>query len=479
MKSKIYEQLANDFGKAVDDGVLKPGDRLPSIRQTADAHRLSITTVKRAYILLESRGLVEARPQAGYFVCSTKHTLAIAAPSLTISMPEPVGNKVDVARHVLTTFQAIASHNAIPLGSPYPDPALFPWRRISQHSNAITKRFDNWSAVNDIPPGHPDLIRQIARRHLQNGLHVAPEDIVVTIGATEAINLCLQAVAKPGDTIAIESPSYYAMLQAIERNGMRAVELPTHPEEGIDLAALEALVCRQRIDACLTMPNFQNPLGFEMSDANKKSLVDLAVRYNMPLIENGVYNEFHYRDSPPTTLKCHDTTGIVLFCGSFSKSLTAGVRVGWALPGRYRQEVEKLKFLNTLATPAIPQLAIAEFLSHDGWDHHLRSMRQTLAQRADIMRSMVGRFFPEGTRMSRPKGGYLLWLEVPGQVDTLKIQREALERGITLAPGRVFSNAGLYSSFMRLNYSYPWTAEVETAIKTLGLMSAPTNRGTR
>lgn len=469
MSVKLYEQLAADLLKAISEGVTQAGERLPSIRQLAQSRRLSVTTVRHAYVLLESRGAIECRPQAGYFVRAVAPRAGEAdAPLPAKSTPEPVPADVDISRLVLHTLKAIQSRKALPLGSPYPDPSLFPWRRLQRHSNDIAKRFKDWNAVDDIPPGNAEMIRQIARRHLQCGLDVDPTEIVVTVGATEAINLCLQAVAKTGDTIAVESPTFYVMLQAIERMGMRAVELPTDPTTGIDLDALRRLMQRQRIDACLAMPNFQNPLGFTMPDAQKKAFVALAEEHDMPIVENGVYNELHFGDTPPTTLKHHDRSGLVLHCGSFSKSLTAGVRIGWALCGRYRQRIETLKFLNTLATPAVPQLAVASYLMRDGWDHHLRFVRQTLAQRMDILRGLVQRHFPAQTRISRPAGGYLVWIEMPASVDSMDVYREALERGITIAPGRIFSNSDLYRNFMRLNCSYESTTEIESAVRTVG-----------
>ena len=222
---------------------------------------------------------------------------------------------------------------------------------------------------------------------------IDPNEIVVTVGATEAINLCLQAVGKAGDIVAVESPTFYAMLHAIERMGMRAIEVATHPREGIDLAALETILDQHQIAACMVMPNFQNPLGFQMPDEKKRALVELISKRQVPVIENDVYNELYYGDAHPTSLKSYDTEGLVLHCASFSKSLTSAYRIGWALPGRYRDQVEKLKFLNTLTTPTIPQLAIAEYLEHDGYEHHLRHIRKIYAQQANIMRAAVQRFF--------------------------------------------------------------------------------------
>jgi DNA-binding transcriptional MocR family regulator len=315
-------------------------------------------------------------------------------------------------------------------------------------------------------------MRQIARRHLENGLAVDPSEIVVTVGATEAINLCLQAVAKPGDTVAVESPTFYAMLHAIERMGMRALEIPTDPREGISIEALRAALAQQSVAAVMVMPNFQNPLGFQMPDARKRELVELLAAHDIPAIENDVYNELYYGDSHPTALKSYDRKGLVLHCSSFSKSLTANYRIGWALPGRYTAQVEKLKFLNTLTTPTLPQMAIADYLQHDGYDRHLRKVRKGYEQRARMMAAAVLRFFPEGTRVSEPQGGYVLWVELPPAVDAMKLYALALERKITVGPGHMFSARGSYPNYIRLNYSYPWSKEIEDALRMLGKLVA-------
>ena len=240
----LYEKLAADIEALVQQGVLLPGEKIPSVRQAAQHHRLSITTVIRAYLLLESRGILESRPQSGYFVRARPGEPPI---DLQPSRPAARPSAVDVSALVLSTLRSIRADDAVPLGSPYPDPKLYPWQRIIQYANAIGKRLDTWSVLDDLPPGSPELIRQITRRYLENGYTVDPNEVVVTIGATEAINLCLQAVAKPGDTIAVESPTYYAMLHAIERLGMRAVEVATDPVEGIDVQALARLSKRASV----------------------------------------------------------------------------------------------------------------------------------------------------------------------------------------------------------------------------------------
>jgi len=465
----LYEKLAADIEALVQQGVLLPGEKIPSVRQAAQHHRLSITTVVRAYLLLESRGILESRPQSGYFVRARPGEPPI---DLLPTRPAARPSAVDVSALVLSTLRSIRVDDAVPLGSPYPDPRLYPWQRITQYANAIAKRYDTWSVLDDLPPGAPPLIRQITRRYLENGLAVDPNEVIVTIGATEAINLCLQAVAKPGDTIAVESPTYYAMLHAIERLGMRAVEVATDPVEGIDVQALAKLLDERPVAACMVMPNFQNPLGFQMPDDRKQALVELLTARDIPVIENDVYGELFYGDVHPTSLKSYDRAGIVLHCSSFSKTLTNAYRIGWALPGRYRERVERLKFLNTLTTSTIPQLAIAEFLRKDGYDFHLRRVRKAYAQQANIMAAAVRRFFPQGTRVSRPAGGYVLWVELPEEVDAMALYHAALERRITVAPGHIFSPVPTYANCIRLNYSSAWTPDMEAAVVTLGKLVA-------
>jgi DNA-binding transcriptional MocR family regulator len=466
----LYETLAADIEGQVARGVLLEGDKLPSVRQTSQHRGLSISTVLRAYSLLESKGIIESRPQSGYFVRTRQNSMPRPAP-LAPSAPLELSSEVDVSRLVLSTLRTIRAHGAVPLGSPYPDPAPFPWPRINQYANAIARRSQHWSVMDDLPPGNPQLMRQIARRHLENGLPVDPSEIIITVGATEAINLCLQAAAKPGDTVAVESPTFYAMLHAIERMGMRALEIPTDPREGISIEALRSILSQQRIAACMVMPNFQNPLGFQMPDARKRELVELLASYDIPAIENDVYHELYYGDSHPTSLKTYDTKGLVLHCSSFSKSLTANYRIGWALPGRYTAQVEKLKFLNTLTTPTLPQMAIADYLQNDGYDRHLRKVRKGYEQRARMMAAAVLRFFPAGTRVSEPQGGYVLWVELPQGVDAMKLYALALERKITIGPGHMFSARGSYTNYIRLNYSYPWSKEIEDALRMLGRLA--------
>jgi len=470
---KLYETLAADIASQIAQGVIREGEKIPSVRQTSQHHNLSVSTVIRAFLLLESQGLIESRPQSGYFVRSRPTVQASSATGeLAATAPADMarGETLDTSEFVLTTLRSI-NQGSVPLGSPYPDPAVFPWARLNQYANSLARRVGQMGITADLPPGNPELIRQIARRHLENGLPVDAAEIIVTTGATEALNLCLQAVAPPGSVIAVESPTYYALLQAIERMRMHVVEIETDPVRGIDLEALERAIIEKGVAACIVMPNFQNPLGFQMSDERKRALVEMLARHDVPVIENDVYHELYYGDAHPTSLKNYDLRGLVLHCNSFSKTLSPANRIGWALPGRYKAQVEKLKFLNTLNTPALPQLAIAEYLKNDGYDYHLRKVRKAYAQQASIMAAAVRRFFPPGTSVSTPVGGYVLWVNLPGGVRALELYARAQERGISVGAGNIFATGDAFQHCIRLNYSYPWTPEVEAAVRTLGLLA--------
>ncbi len=464
----LYEKIADQIIYQIEQGVLKPGERMLSIRQARLKYRVSISTILQAYLLLENKGVIESHPRSGYYICSQAKAL-LAEPRL--SSPLTVSTEVDVSQLVFEVLSAIKRPGIVPLGSPFPSPELFPHQQLNKYIYAMGRRVTPWRAVGDLPPGNEELRRQIARRYLQKGYLLSPADIVITLGATEALNLCLQAVTKPGDTIAIESPVFYAVLHAIERLGLKALEIPTHPREGIDLTVLASVLKNQRIAACIIMPNFQNPLGSLMPEQNKQALVKLLAGYSIPLIEDDVYQELYFGEVPPRSAKFYDRKGLVLHCSSFSKTLAPGYRIGWAIPGRFQNRVEQLKFMNTLSLPPLPQMAVAEYLTHEAYDRHLRKLRRLFSLQLQQMLQMINEFFPWGTKLTRPEGGYVLWIELPEQINALKLYQLALQHNISIAPGPIFSAQRGYQNCIRLNYGHSWTADCIQAIKTLGRLA--------
>jgi DNA-binding transcriptional MocR family regulator len=460
-----YHQIAEELAGLIDKGVLRPGERIPSVRRASRQHGVNPGTVLHAYEQLEARGMIEARPQSGFYV-RARHLGR--APEPATSVPRSRVTNVDVSRLVFQVLHEIKHPETIPLGSAFPSPELFPLEKLNRMAAAVARRQSPWVSVADLPPGNAELRRQIALRYLESGCMIAPEEIIVTCGAMEAINLCLQAVAQPDDAIAIESPTFYSTLQAIERMKLRAVEIATHPREGIDLNGLQAALRAHPIRACILITNFQNPLGSLIPDAKKQALVHLLARHKVPLIEDDVYAELYFGGSRPRPAKAFDRNGLVLHCGSFSKCLAPGYRVGWTAPGLYRVQVEQLKFMTTLSTASLPQAAIAEFLKHGGYERHLRRLRHMLCVQCHEMMRAVDQYFPRGCRMTRPQGGYMLWVELPKIVNALRLHQLASAEGISIAPGPIFSAQRKYRNYIRLNFGHPWSPVIERAVSTLG-----------
>ncbi|MGZ3253214.1 MAG: aminotransferase-like domain-containing protein [Burkholderiaceae bacterium] len=467
---KLYEALADDITQSIKTGVMKFGDRLPSVRQASTSRGVSPSTVFEAYYLLEARGLIRARERSGYYVTAGSVTLP---PEPDMSTPADEQSKpVDVSELVFEVLESTRNRDVVPLGSAFLSPLLFPLPRLARALASSIQRMDPWSTVDDLSPGNAGLRRQIALRYLADGIHIHTDEIVITNGALEALNLCLTAVTRPGDSVIIESPVFYGALQALEHMGLHAIEVPTHPREGIDLVALEAALIKHRPKACWVMTNFQNPLGSLMPDEKKRDLVTLLARHDVPLIEDDVYGELYFGSKRTVPAKAFDTKGLVLHCSSFSKCLAPGYRVGWAVPGRYTQAVARLKLTATLSASVPAQLALAEYLAKGGYDRHLRLLRHALSVQQNELMQAVITHFPVGTRATRPEGGYFLWLELPASVNALELHRQALSLGISIAPGPMFSAQRAFTNCIRLNYGHPCDERIAGAVAVLGKLVA-------
>jgi DNA-binding transcriptional MocR family regulator len=460
---KLYEQLASQVGALIRGGTLKPGERIPSVRETCRERRVSPATALRAYELLESHGLIETRPRSGYYVRSQSR----AAPSPKPARAAARTGRVDVSDLVFEILEAARDRDVVPLGSAFPGPMLFPWGKLARHLGSSARQMDPWGAVESVSAGSLELRRQIARRYLRFGIDVQADEIVITSGALEALNLSLQVLARPGDAVAIESPAFYGCLQAIEAAGLRAVEIPTDPRDGVDVGALARAIDTQAIRACWLMPNLQNPLGATMPDPAKRALAALLKKHDIPLIEDDVYSELHFDADRPRPVKAYGGER-VLHCGSFSKCLAPGYRLGWVAAGRHAREVERRKIMSTLATSLPVQEGIAQFMRQGGYEAHLTQLRRSLAAQQRAALRALSKHFPAGYRVTQPAGGYFLWIELPRGTDALEVHRRALERGITVAPGPIFSPRRAYRNCLRLNCGHPWSRELDAAIATLG-----------
>ena len=464
----LYQELAARLAEAIYAGSLRTGDRLPSVRRLSEQHRVSIATAVQAYRALENQRLIEARPKSGYFVLPKPSKLAEPAPS----RPPVTARFVGVNKFVMEYLACSHLPGVAPLGCATPSEELYPAQRLLRLASAIARRQPNVASRYLTDTGNAKLKAAIARRAVEFGCALAPRDIVVTNGCTEALNLALRAVAGPGDTIALESPTYFTLLQIIESLGMKALEVPTDPREGISLEALDLATQKPgAVKAVMLITNFSNPLGSLMPDEKKQALVRLLEARGIPLIEDDIYGDAYFGRSRPFVAKAFDAGGNVILCSSFTKSLAPGFRIGWMAPGRHQQQVELLKFINSITTPELPQLAIAEFMGNGGFDHHLRKLRAAFLSQVQRTSEAAAEYFPVGCKMTQPLGGFVLWVEMPAAVDAVRLFELARDARIAVAPGPMFTNTGRFRNFLRLNCGHIWSPKLERAIVRLGEMA--------
>jgi DNA-binding transcriptional MocR family regulator len=467
-KAFLYEQVAAHIADLIRQGTFRPGERIPSVRQISQQRKISITTALQAYMRLEQDGLIEARPQSGYYV-RARPPLTLPEPEISAPAPDPT--HISVRELVMMVLKDTTNPDLIQLGTAIPNPELVATEKLNRIMAAIGREAGTQLKLYEMPPGCEALRIQIAQRLVAAGCNLTPADIVTTSGCQEAFMLSLRAVCRPGDTVAIESPLYFGLLQILESLDLRALEIPTHPRDGMSLSALKFAVEHNPIHACLVLPNFNNPLGSCMPDERKQELVEFLEQHEIPLIEGEESGELYFGGSRPSLCKAYDRKGLVLSCASFSTTLYPGHRVGWVVPGKFRATIEWLKFTTNIAAGTLPQLAIAQFLASGGYDHHLRSIRRIYASYVAQMSQAVMRYFPSGTRVTRPKGAYVLWVQLPEYADSLELYKQALKTGITLAPGYIFSATHQYRNFIRLNAAW-WSYEAERAVQTLGELVA-------
>jgi DNA-binding transcriptional MocR family regulator len=464
-----YEELTGFITGLIDSGALAPGARVPSVRRISAQQKVSLSTALQAYRLLEDRGVIEARPQSGFYVARRP---AGRLPRPAVSKPPRRAAAVTVSGLVLDLLEYATDPRLVPLGCAIPSAAMLAAGRLDRFLARAARLKGTEHNTYTHPKGEPRLRQEIARRAALWGQVLSPDDVVVTCGCTEALMLALRAVTRPGDIVAIESPTYFGLLHALETLGLKALELPTDSTNGIDLAALADALARAPVRACLFSSSFNNPLGCTMPDERKRAVLDLLARHDVPLIEDDIYGDIYFGPQRPRPYAALDRAGRTIYCSSFSKTIAPGYRIGWLVAGRHVRRALDHKFATTLCGPALPQIAFADFLASGGYEHHLRRIRREFEDNVGRMLRAVEDAFPPRTRVSRPAGGFVLWVELPKGVRSRKLLDEALQHDICFAPGDVFSATDRYAHCLRLSCGYSWDEKLEQGVRRLGALAA-------
>lgn len=464
----LYLRIANGIEQQIENNVLKVGNKLPSVRRVSQEHGVSVSTVLQAYYRLESKGLIESRPQSGYYVTySFRYRSASPVTSKPVRDFDPQKTEAIIAK----VYQDIGTKNNLPFSLGVPSAELLPIAKMNKALVQAMRTLPDSGIGYEEIQGNMLLRTQLARRAFSWGANLTADDIVTTTGCMNALAYCLMALTHKGDTIITESPAYFGVLRLAQSLGLKVLELPTNAVTGIDTDALKRTLEKRKVKLCLLVSNFSNPLGSCIPDDDKKNIVALMERFNVPLIEDDLYGDVYFGDRRPRNCKTYDESGIVLWCGSVSKTLAPGYRVGWVAPGRYKEQLLKVKQYHSISSSGITQQAVAYFLETGRYENHLRKLSHTLQANSLHYMRAISQYFPTDTAFSRPAGGFLLWLQLNQKINTSLLFEKALAFKISIAPGRMFTLQNQYNNCMRLSYGLTWNAKVEHALKTLGRLA--------
>jgi DNA-binding transcriptional MocR family regulator len=463
----LYMQVASGLEKMITEDVLKIGDKLPSVRLLSDEYGISMGTAFQAYYHLEGKGLIESRPKSGYYV-RFNHRRYPELPKMLAA--EPLSHDVSVKEMISSIYSDIAvpAAKVINFALAVPDVSLLPTAKMSKSVMHVLRNSKDACSGYEHPQGNVELRKQVARMAFNWGGKVQPDEVLITSGCLEAITLCLRAVTKPGDTVAVESPNYFGVFQAIESMGLKVVEISSCFVTGFEIECLQKAIKKHPIKAVVAIPNFNNPLGGCMPDENKRKLVDLITKHNIPLIEDDIYGELYFGKNRPRTCKFYDKKGLVMHCSSLSKSLTPGYRIGWTIPGKFLEEVKAIKRIQNISSPTLTQAAMAHFLQNGRYEYHLKNLRKALHTQCLRYIQAIIDYFPEDTKVSRPHGGFVLWVQLDNKVNAFRLRTEAMKHGISIVPGKIFSASNNYGNCVRISFGKPWDDDADYGLMMLG-----------
>jgi len=465
MEEPLYIELAQKFAGMIDKGVYKAGDKLPSLRSIHKERNISIGTVLQAFNHLQDLGLITAQEKSGYFV-SYRPMQEMALPqTIPLSLSDEA---VHIDKLIRKLHKEDAGKSFVSFANALPDHRLLPFNAIKRVIQQISRDTSGSYLSMEEAGGNMALREAIARRAFTWGGTLRADELIITNGATEALNLCLRAVTRPGDTILIQEPCYFGILQSLEFLGLKAVAIPCHSDGGVELADIEHACSRMDIKACVLVSNFNNPTGATMGSEKKKQIAGLAARCRIPVIEDDMYGDVFFDQGRPDTIKSYDRQGWVMLCNSFSKTILPGFQIGWCAPGRFGYEVTRFKSMNTVATNNFTQRVLRELLASGVYDRHLQQFRKELYKNLLRTTMLIEQHFPEGTRLTRPRGGIVLWIELPRGIDSVKVQDAAIAQGIGIAPGEIFAARRGYRNYIRVSYCTQWSAGTEKALARLG-----------
>lgn len=467
----LYRTLARQLHREIRERRWRAGQRLPAVRQFARQHEVSVTTALQCYRLLESEGLIAARPQSGFYVRAAAPGEAGAELDSFSAVPGSVTNIAEIERVQGTA----AKPGSAPLGISLLSPQLVPLAALQRSLHRSSLKLGERLVQYGPPQGEAALREALARHFAADGIALPARDLLITNGCMDAICLALQLTTGPGDVVAVPSPCFSGLLQLIESLGRRLLEIPLH-RSGIRMPALEAAMADPEVKACLITANHHNPLGFSLSVDDKRCIARWAAEYRCPVIEDDVFGECGFELGRALPVKHWDRDGWVLWCGAFSKTLVPAYRIGWCAPGRFLAPAVQRCRAQTVSVNLPLQAALADFVNSGHYRRHLQRLRLRLAEQLPAYRRALDETMPAGTAVSKPDGGFVLWLTLAEEFDGMALFEAAAAENISIVPGQVFSSLGRYRNCIRINCGWPLDRNLRRALESLGGMAERLSR---
>lgn len=464
MSEYQYQKLVDQFSREIKEGALPPGTKMPSIRSLSRIQRVSKTTVVTAYSQLEAIGLIKSRPKSGFFVCPQKHGyFKLKHPEKSRPVIRPA--LVSASQIIVDIMEKAASFDLLP--------------KVDQQegnselrqclSRAQRRETETEQHYYDEPLGDFKLRQQIASRVHHSKREVSEGDLVITHGCQHSLLLALMSSTDPGDIVAIESPGFYGAIQLLEALNRKVIEMPSSPSTGIDVEAFQQAVNQWDIKALIVAPNYSTPTGACMPDDAKIQLLDCCIKKQITIIEDDVYSDLYFGLNKPRSIYSFDTSGTVILCSSFSKTLSRDLRLGWILPGKFIQKVKRLKIVTSISVGITLQKGLALYLEQGCYECYIKKKRRELEFQSMQWQEAIKNHLLSVQSCSAPKGGLTFWAELPATIDTIKLYEKAQDKGITITPGPLFSPQKLspknkYKNYLRLSFSEVLTDKRKEAL---------------
>lgn len=467
MKKPVYIAFANKLAEMIDSGIFKPGDKLPSIRSLHQNKGLSIGTILQSFNYLVEKGLIFSKEKSGYFVQNISNKEILPPKVMPVSLSAKnvyIDNLLQKLPHDNTSKKFVSFTNALP------DNRLLPFNSIKRFIQQTSRDASGSYLGLENRYGNNQLREEIAKRSLPWKGYIHSEELIITNGALEAILCCLKAITKPGDTVLIQEPCFFGVLQIIECLELRAVSVPSHPVTGINVNDVKKACEKLAVKACIIVSNFNNPDGASIDTKGKKDLAELANKLHIPIIEDDLYVDLFFKGNKPDTIKTYDTGGWVMYCSSFTKTLAPGLRIGYCAAGKFTYDVARVKAMLNHSTSSFNQRVILQLLISGTFEKHLIKFRLEMNKNLNRYVSLIRQYFPNGTKLTQPDGGLYIWIELPIAINTSDFLEKAMEQGVSYAPGEIFSSKGNYKHYLRICYSGLWEKKTENALIILGTL---------